>query len=157
MGIPKHLIQLLKGLYENQSAVIRTEFGDTDRFKIKKGVWQGCILSPFLFNLYAQRIMRKAEMEEAKEGVKIAGRTLNNLRYADDTTLMARKKADLAKLIRRLKRESEKAGLYFNIKKTKTANWDSFETDREEIEVVTSFTFLGSEVEKDRRCDKEIK
>src|SRR6218665_1762344 len=96
------------------------------------GVRQGCILSPFLFNLYADRIMRKAEMEEAKEAVKIAGRTLNNLRYADDTTLMAGKKADLAKLIRRLKRESEKAGLYFKIKKTKimtTANWDSFEID----------------------------
>jgi len=98
--------------------VIRTEFGDIDRFKIKKGVRQGCILSPFLFNLYAERIMSKAEMEEAKEGVKIAGRTLNNLRYADDTTLMAGKKADLTKLIRRLKRESKKAGLYFNIKKT---------------------------------------
>src|SRR6218665_2176972 len=91
MGISKHLIQLLKGLYEDQSAVI-TEFGNTDRFKIKKGVRQGCILSPFLFNLYAERIMRKAEMEEATEGVKIAGRTLNNLRYADDTTLMAGKK-----------------------------------------------------------------
>ena len=76
-GTPKHLIQLLKGLYGDQSAVIRTEFGDTDRFRIKKGVWQGCILSPFLFNLYAERIMRKAEMmEEANEGVKIAGRTL---------------------------------------------------------------------------------
>src|SRR6218665_718746 len=160
MGIPKHLIQLLKGLYEDQSAVIRTEFGDTDRFKIKKGVRQGCILSPFLFNLYAERIMIKAEMEEAKEGVKIAGRTLNNLRYADDTTLMTGKKADLAKLIRRLKTESEKAGLYFNIKETKimtTANWNSFEIDGEEIEVVSSFTFLGSEVEKEGRCDKEIK
>ena len=123
-------------------------------------VRQGCILSPFLFNLYAERIMRKAEMEEAKEGVKIAGKTLNNLRYANDTTLMAGKKSDLTKLIRRLKRESEKAGLYFNIKKKKimtTANWDSFEIDGEEIEVVTSFTFLGSEVEKDGRCDKKIK
>ena len=93
----------------------------------------------------AERIMRKAEMEEAKEGVKIAGRTLTKLRYAYDTTLMAGKKADLTKLIRRLKRQSEKAGLYFNIKKTKimtTANWDSFEIDGEEI-VVTSFTFLG--------------
>src|SRR6218665_2217380 len=110
MGIPKHLIQLLKGLYGDQSAVIRTEFGDTDRFKIKKGVRQGCILSPFFLNLYAERIMRKAEMEEAKEEVKIAGKTLNNLRYADDTTLMAGKKTDLTKLIRRLKRESEKAG-----------------------------------------------
>src|SRR6218665_2709640 len=160
MGRPKHLIQLLKGLYEDQSAVIRTEFGDTDRFKIKKGVTQGCILSPFLFNLYAERIMRKAEMEEAKEGVKVAGRTLNNLRYSEDTTLMAGKEADLTKLIRRLKRESEQAGLYFNIKKTKiitTAKWDRFEIDGEEIEIVTSFTFLGSEVEKEGRCDKEIK
>src|SRR6218665_550310 len=164
MGIPKHLIQLLKGLYEDQSAVIRTEFGDTDRFKIKKEVRQGCILSPFLFNLYAERIMRKAEMEEAKAGVKIAGRTLNNLRYADDTTLIhcSWKKADLTKLVRRLKRESEKAGLYFNIKKAKimaTAKWDRFEIDGEDIEdlVVTSFTFLGSEVEKEGRCDKEIK
>src|SRR6218665_134168 len=93
MGIPKHLIQLLKGLYGDQSAVIRTEFGDTDRFKIKKGVRQGCILSPFLFNLYAERIMRKAEMEEAKEGVKITGKTLNNVRYADETTLMAGEKS----------------------------------------------------------------
>src|SRR6218665_291013 len=104
--------------------------------------------------------MRKAEMQEAKEGVKIAGRTLDNLRYADDTTLMAGNKADLAKLIRRLKRESEKAGLYFNIKKTKimtTVNWASFEIDGEEIEEVTSFTFLGSEVEKEGRRDKEIK
>src|SRR6218665_946557 len=159
MGIPKHLIQLLKGLHEDKSAVIRTEFGDTRRFKIEKGVRQGCILSPFLFNLNAERIMRKAEMEEAKEGVKIAGRTLNNSRYADDTKLMEGEKVDLAKLIRRLKRESKKAGLYFNIKKTKimtTANWGSFEIDGEEI-VVSSFTFLGSEVEKEGKCDKEIK
>src|SRR6218665_997737 len=92
MGIPKHLIQPLKGLYGDQSAVIRTEFGDTDRFKIKKRVRQGCNLSPFLFNLYAERIMRKAEMEEAKEGIKIAGKTLNNLRHVDNTSLMARKK-----------------------------------------------------------------
>src|SRR6218665_1176448 len=90
MEVPKHLI--LKGLYKDQLAVISAEFGDTDRFKIKNGVRQGCILSPFLFNLYAERIMRKAKMEEAKERVKIAGRTLNNLRYADDTTLMAGKK-----------------------------------------------------------------
>src|SRR6218665_2758564 len=93
----------------------------------------------------AERIMRKAEMEEAKEGVKIAGRTLTNLRYAYDTTLMAGKKADLTKLIRRLTRGSEKAGLYFNIEKTKimtTANWDSLDIGGEKIEVVTSFTFL---------------
>ena len=89
-------------------------------------------MSPFLFNLYAERITRKAEMEKAKEGVKRAGRTLNNLTYANDTTWMAGKKADLTKPIRRLKRESEKTGIYFNIKKTKimtTANLDSFEID----------------------------
>ena len=93
MGIPKHLIQL-KGLYEDQIAVIRTEYGDTNRIRIKKGVRQGCILSPFLFNLYVERIMRMARMDEAEEGIRIAGRTLNNLRYADDTTLLAGKKTD---------------------------------------------------------------
>jgi Reverse transcriptase (RNA-dependent DNA polymerase) len=160
MGIPRHLIQLLKGLYEDQIAVIRTEYGDTDRIRIKKGVRQGCILSPFLFNLYAERIMRLAGMDEAEEGVKIAGRTVNNLRYADDTTLLAGKKIDLVEMIRRLKRESEKAGLYFNIKKTKimtTGEEDSFEIDGEEIETVTSFTFLGSVIEREGKCDTEIK
>ena len=117
-------------------------------------------MSPFLFNLYAERIMRMAEMEEATEGIKIAGRTLNNLRYADDTTLLAGKKEDLTNLIRRLKKESEKAGLYFNIKKTKimtTADYDSFEIDGEKIEVITSFTFLGSVIENEGKCDMEIK
>src|SRR6218665_969491 len=97
--------------------------------------------------------MRKAEMEEAKEGEKIAGRTLNNLRYADDTTLMAGKKADLAKLIRRLKRESEKAGLYFNIQKTKimtTTNWNSFEIHGEEIEL-SSIKLYVSEIRSGKR------
>ena len=159
MGIPKHLIQLLRGLYEDQIAVIRTEYGDTDRFKIRKGVRQGCILSPVLFNMYAERIMRQAGMDEAEEGIKIAGRIMNNLRYADDTTLLAGKKTDLVELIRRLKSESEKAGLYFNIKKTKimsTEEEDSFEIDGEEIETVTSFTFLGSVIEKEGKCDMEI-
>ena len=92
MGIPKHLIQLLKGLYEDQIAVIRTEYGDTNRIRIKKRVRQGCILSPFLFNLYTERIMRMARMDETEEGIRIAGRTVNNLRYADDTTLLAGKR-----------------------------------------------------------------
>ena len=162
MGIPKHLIHLLKGLYEDQIAVIRTEHGDTDRIKIKKGVRQGCILSPVLFNLYAERIMRMAGLVEAEEekGVRIAGRTLNNLRYADDTTLLAGKKNDLVEMIRRLKKESEKAGLYFNMKKTKimsTGEEDSFEVDGEELETVTTFTFLGSVIEREGKCDMEIK
>ena len=160
MGIPKHLVKLLKGLYVDQEAVIRTEYGDTEKFKIRKGVRQGCILSPFLFNLYAERIMGRAGLEEATEGVRIAGKILNNLRYADDTTLLAGKKDDLAELIRRVRMESEKAGLYFNVKKTKvmtTATWENFEVDGETIEVVSSFTFLGSMLEKEGRCDMEIR
>src|SRR3984885_12786373 len=151
MGIPMHLVKILKGLYVDQGAVLRTEYGDTGKFKVRKGARQGCILSPFLFNLYDERIMRNAGLEETTEGVKIAGKILNNLRYADDTTLLAGKKNDLVELIRRVKRESEKAGLYFNIKKTKimtTAAWESFEVDGEEIEVVASFTFLGSMIDR---------
>ena len=109
--------------------------------------------------MYTERIMRQAGMDEAEEGIKIAGRIMNNLRYADDTTLLAGKKTDLVELIRRLKSESEKAGLYFNIKKTKvmsTEEEDSFEIDGEEIETVTSFTFLGSVIEKEGKCDMEI-
>ena len=160
MGIPTHLIMLLKSLYENQEAVVRTEHGDTGKFRIGKGVRQGCILSPVLFNLYAERIIRMAELETADEGVKIAGQILNNLRYADDTTLLAGRKEDLAELIKRLRRESEKAGLYFNIKKTKimtTAEWETFEIDGEEIQVVTSFSFLGSMIEREGRCETEVR
>jgi hypothetical protein len=101
-----------------------------------------------------------AELDTAEEGVKIAGQILNNLRYADDTTLLAGRKDDLAELIRRLRKESEKAGLYFNIKKTKvmtTAEWETFEIDGEEIEVVTSFSFLGSVIEKEGRCETEVR
>jgi hypothetical protein len=160
MGIPIHLIMLLKSLYADQEAVVRTEYGDTDSIKIENGVRQGCILSPCLFNLYAEMIMRNAGMEEALEGVKIAGKIVNNLRYADDTTLLASIKEDLCELIRRVKTESQKAGLYLNTKKTKimtTADWDKFEVDGEELEVVTSFPFLGSTVEKEGRCEMEVK
>src|SRR6218665_2836059 len=120
----------------------------------------GLHLVPVLIQPVRREDNKKRKNGRGKGRSEIAGKTLNNLRYADDTTLMAGKKADLTKLIRRLKRESEKAGLYFNIKKTKimtTTNWNSFEIDEEEIEVVSSFTFLGSEVEKEGRCDKEIK
>ena len=89
MGIPEHLICLLRYLYVGQKATVRTGHGTTDRFQIGKGVRQGCILSPSLFKLYAEYIMRNPEMDEAQAGIKIAGRNINNLRYADDTTLMA--------------------------------------------------------------------
>ena len=118
MGIPDHLICLLRNLYAGQEATVRTGHGTTDWFQIGKGVRQGCILSPCLFNIYAEYIMRKAGLEEAQAEIKIAGRNINNLRYADDTTLMAESKEELKSLLMKVK-ESEKAGLKLNIQKTK--------------------------------------
>ena len=118
MGIPDHLTCLLTNLYAGQEATVRTGHGKTDWFQIGKGVRQGCILSPCLFNLYAEHIMRNAGMEEAQAGIKIAGSNISNLRYADDTTLMAESE-ELKSLLMKVKAESEKVGLKFNIQKTK--------------------------------------
>ena len=118
MGIPDHLTCLLRNLYAGQEATVRTGHGTTDWFQIGKGVHQRCILSPRLFNLYAEYIMRNAGLEEAQAGIKIAGRNINNRRYADDTTLMAESK-ELKSLLMRVKEESEKVGLKLNIQKTK--------------------------------------
>ena len=118
MGIPDHLTCLLKNLYAGQEATIRTGHGTTDWFQIGKGVYcQGCILSPCLFNLHAEYIMRNARLDEAQGGIKIAGRNINNLRYADETTLMAESKEELRRLLVKVKEESEKAGLKYNIQK----------------------------------------
>ena len=117
MGIPDHLICLLRNLYAGQEATVRTGHGTTDWFQIWKGVRQGCILSPCLFNFYAEYIMKNAGLEETQAGIKIAGRNINNLRYADDTTLMAESEEELKSLL--MKEESEKVGLKFNILKTK--------------------------------------
>ena len=119
MGIPDHLTCLLRNLYVGQEAPVRTGHGTTDLFQIGKGVHQGCILSPCLFNFYAGYIMRNAGLEEAQAGIKIAGRNVNNLRYTDDTTLMAESKKELKSLLMRVKEESEKAGLKLNIEKNK--------------------------------------
>ena len=119
MGIPDHLTCLLRNLYAGQEATVRTGHGTTDWFQIGKGVHQGCILSPCLFNLYAEYIMRNAGLEETQAGIKIAGRNINSLRYADDTMLMAESQWELKSLLMRLKEESEKAGLKLNIQKTK--------------------------------------
>ena len=108
MGIPDHLICLLRNLYAGQEATVRTGHGTTDWFQIGKGVCQGCILSPYLFNLYAEYIMRNAGLEEAQAGIKIAGRNINNLRYADDKTLMAESEEELKSLLMKVKVESEK-------------------------------------------------
>ena len=118
-GIPDHLICLLRNLYAGQEATVRTGHGTTDWFQVGKGVRQGCTLSPCLFNLYAEYIMRNTGLEEAQAGIKIAGRHLNNLRYADDTTLMAESEEELKSLLMKVKEESEKVGLKLNIQKTK--------------------------------------
>ena len=119
MGIPDHLTCLLRNLYAAQEATVRTGHGTTDWFQIRKGVCQGCVLSPCLFNLYAEYIMRNAGLEEAQTRIKIAGRNINNLRYADDTTLMAESEEELKSLLTIVKEESEKVGLKLNIQKTK--------------------------------------
>ena len=118
MGIPEHLTCLLRNLYAGQEATVRTGHG-TDWFQIGKGVRQGCILSPCFYNLYAEYIMRNGGLEEAQAGIKIAGRNINNLRYAGDTTLMAESEEELKSLLMKVKVESEKVGLKLNIQKTK--------------------------------------
>ena len=119
MGIPEYLTCLLRDLYAGQEATVRTGHGTKDWFQMGKGVCQGCILSPCLFNLYAEYIMRNAGLDEAQAGIKIAGKNINNLRYADDTTLMAESEEELKSLLMKVKGESEKVGLKLNIQKTK--------------------------------------
>ena len=137
MGIPDHLIYLLRNLYAGQEATVRTGHGTTDWFQIRKGVRQGCILSPCLFNFYAEYIMRNAGLEETQAWIKIAGRNINNLRYADDTTLMAESEEELKSLLIKVKEESEKVGLKLNIHKTKimaSGPITSWEIDGETVE-----------------------
>ena len=119
MGIPDHLTCLLRNLYAGREATVRTAHGTTDWFQIGKGVRQGCILSSSLFNFYAEYIMRNVGLEEAQAGIKIARRNINNLRYAEDTTLMAESEEELKNLLIKVKEESEKVGLKLNIYKTK--------------------------------------
>ena len=115
IGIPDNLTCLLRNLYAGQEATVRTGHGPTDWFQIGKGVWQGCILSPCLFNFYAEYIMRNAGLEEAQAGINIARRNINNLRYADDTTLMAESEEERKSLLMKVKEESEKVGIKLNI------------------------------------------
>uniref|UniRef100_A0A4W2DNR5 Reverse transcriptase domain-containing protein n=1 Tax=Bos indicus x Bos taurus TaxID=30522 RepID=A0A4W2DNR5_BOBOX len=143
-GIPDHLTCLLRNLYAGQKATVRTGHGTTDWFQIGKGVRQGCILSPWLFNLYAEYIMRNAGLDEAQAGIKIAGRNISNLRYADDTTLMAESEEELKSLLMKVKEESEKVGLKLNIQKTKimaSGPITSWEIDGETVETGSDFIF----------------
>ena len=159
-GIPDHLTCFLRNLYSGDEATVTTRHGTTDWFQIGKRVRQGCILSPCLFNLYAEYIMRNAGLEEAQAGIKIAGRYINNLRYADDTTLMAESEEELKSLLMKVKVESEKVDLKFNIQKTKimaSGPITSWEIDGETVETVSNFIFGGSKITADGDCSHEIK
>ena len=137
----------LRNLYAGQEATVRTGHGTIDWFQIGKGVRQGCIMSPCLFNLYSEYIMRNPGLEEAQAGIKIARRNINHLRYADDTTLMAKSKEELKSLLMKVKEESEKVGLKLNIQKTKimaSGPITSWEIDGETLETVSDFIFGAS-------------
>ena len=144
MGIPDHLTCLLRNLYTGQEATVRTGHGTTDWFQIGKGVRQGCILSSFLFNFYAEYIMRNAGLDEAQAGIKIARRNINHFRYADDTTLMAESEEELKSLLKKVKEENEQVGLKLNIQKTKimaSGPITSWQIDGETVETVADFIF----------------
>ena len=152
MGIPDHLTCLLRNLYAGQEATVRTGHGTTDWVQIGKGVRQGCILSPCLFNFYAEYVMRNAGMEEAQTGIKIARKNISNLRYADNATLMEESEETLRSLLMKVEEESEKVGLKLNIQKTKimaSGPITSWQTDAEAMETVTDFISLGSNITTD--------
>ena len=156
IGIPDHLTCLLRNLY----ATVRTGHGTTHWFQIGKGVRHSCILSPGLFNLYAEYIVRNAGLEEPQARIKITRGNINNLSYADDTTLMAKSEEELKSLLMKVKEESEKVGLKLNIQKTKimaSGPIPSWEIDGETVETVSDFIFLGSKVTADGDCSHEIK
>ena len=160
MGIPDHMTCLLRNLYASQEPTVRTGHGTKDWFQIGKGVHQGCVLPSCLFNVYAEYIMRNAGLEEAQAGIKISGRNISNLRYADDTTLMAGSEEEQKSLLMKVKEESEKVGLKLNIQKTKimaSGPNTSWEIDGETVETVSDFIFLGSKLTADGDCSHEIK
>ena len=159
MGIPDHLTCPLRNLYAGQQATVRTGHGMTDLFQIGKGVHQGFILSPCLFNLYAEYIMRNAGLDEAQDGIKIAGRNVNNLRYAGDTTLMTESEEELKSLLMKVKEESEKVDLNLNIQKTKimaSGSITSWKIDGETVETVADFILGGFKITVDGDCSHEI-
>ena len=145
-------MRLLRNLYAGQEATVRTGHGTTDWFQIGKGVCQGCIFSVGFLNLYAEYIIRNAGLDEAQAGIKIARRNINNLRYADDTTLMAESEEELKSLLMKVKEESEKVGLKLNIQKTKIMASCPITSGQIDVETVTDFIFLGSKVTSDGNC-----
>ena len=160
MGIPDHLTGLLRNLYADQETTVRSGHGTTDWFQIGKGVRQGCVLSPSLFNLYAEYTMRNAGLEEAQAGIRIAERNINNLRYADDTILMAESEEELKSLLMKVKEESEKVGLKLSIQKTKimaSGHITSWQIDGETVETLSDFISGDSKIPADGDCSHEIK
>ena len=160
IGTSDHLTCLLRNLYAGQEATVRTGHGTTDWFQVGKGVHQDCILSPCLFNLNAEYIMRNAGLEEAQAGIKMARRNINDLRYADDTTLMAESEEELKSLLMKVKEESEKIGLKLNSQKTKIMTSGPitlWEIDGETVETVADFIFGSSKITADGDCSHEIK
>ena len=158
MATPDHLTCLLRNLCVGQEARVRTLYGTTDWFK--KGVQQGCLLSPCLFNLYTEHIMRNAGLDELQAGIKIGGRNINNHRYVDGTTPMAESKEELKSLLMRVKEESERASLKLNIKKTKImapSPITAWQIEGEKVEAVTDFLFLSSKITVDSDCSHEIR
>ena len=159
MGIPDHLTCLLRNLYAGQEATVRPGHGTGDWYQIRKGVCQGCILPPCSFNLYPEYIMRNTGLDEAQAGMKISGRNINNLIYADDTTLMAESEEELKSLLMKVK-ECENVGLKLNIQKTKimaSGSITSRQIDGETVETVSDFILGGSKITADGHCRHEIK
>jgi hypothetical protein len=158
IGVPEHLIIRIKSMYTKQEATVRTECGNTEWFEVRKVVRQGCILSPYLFNMYSEYIVRKVGFEDNK-GIKVGGRTINSLRYADATTILTEDKEDMRNPLKKLKEDSEKAGLMLNLKKTKimtTRSLNEFILEGTEMEIINSYTFLGSIINRDGYEHKEI-
>ena len=158
MGIPDHLTCLLRNLRASQEATVRTGRGTTDSFQMGKGVRQGCILLPCLFNLYAEYIIRNVGLDEARAEIKIAGRNNNNLRYADDTTLMEKSKEELKSLLVKVKEESENVGLKLKIQKTKimvSGPINLWQINGETMETVKDFIFLHSKITADGDCSQK--
>ena len=160
LGIPDHMTCLLRNLCACQEATVRNGHGKTDWFQIGIGVCQVCILSPCLFNLYAEYIMKNAGLDEAQGGIKISGRNINNLGYTDDTNLMEESEEELKGLLMKVKEKSEKVGLKLNIQKTKimtSGPITSWQIDGETVETMADFIFLGSKITADGDCSHEIK
>ena len=159
MEIPDHLTCLLRNLYAGQETTVRTRHGTIDWFQIGKGVHQCCILSPCLFNLYAEYIMQNARLDEAQGGIRISERNINNLGYTDGTILMAESE-ELKSVLMKMKEESEKIGLKCNIQKTKimaSGSITSWQIDEETMQTMTDFIFLGSKITAGGDCSRELK